>query len=109
EEERRMVCLRNRLSTFLLVSAFLGMGVVTAPAAEAATITVINNDGPGEGFNDPTPVAPVGGNPGTTLGQQRLIAFQRAADIWAGLISSAVTIRVGATFDPLPCNATAAV
>ena len=37
---------------------------------------------PGEGFNDPTPAAPVGGNTGTTLGQQRLIAFQHAADIW---------------------------
>ena len=28
-----------------------------------AKITIVNNDGPGEGFNDPTPVAPVGGNP----------------------------------------------
>ncbi len=27
---------------------------------------------PRKGFNDPTPAAPVGGNPGTTLGQQRL-------------------------------------
>src|SRR5438093_8524133 len=80
-EELTMVFHRNRLSIFLLVSALLGMGVVTAPAVEAATITVINNDGPGEGLNDPTPVAPVGGNTGTTRGQQRLIAFQRAADI----------------------------
>ena len=28
------------------------------------------------GFNDPTPVAPVGGNPGTTLGQQRFNVYQ---------------------------------
>ena len=100
---------KNRLSIFLVACALFGMGAVATPAVEAAVITVINNDNPGEGFNDPTPVAPVGGNTGTTLGQQRLIAFQRAADIWAGLISSAVPIRVGATFDPLPCNATGAV
>jgi hypothetical protein len=76
---------------------------------DAAIITVINNNVAGEGFNDPTPVAPVGGNNGTTRGAQQLIVFQRAADIWGGLIVSPVTIRVGATFDPLPCNATAAV
>ena len=100
---------KNRLSIFLVAYALFGMGAVIAPAVEAAVIRVINNDNLGEGFNDPTPVAPVGGNTGTTLGQQRLIAFQRAANIWAGLLSSAVLIRVGATLDPLPCNATAAV
>jgi hypothetical protein len=85
------------------------MAVVASPVVQAATLTVVNNDGPGEGFNDPTPKAPVGGNNGTTLGAQRLIAFQHAADIWGGLIASAVTIRVGATFDPLSCNASSAV
>src|SRR5436189_223494 len=34
--------------------------------ASAATITIVDLDGPGEGFNDTTPVDPVGGNPGTT-------------------------------------------
>ena len=57
-------------------------------------ITVVNLDGPDEGFNDPTMAAPVGGNPGTTIGQQRLIAFQHAANIWASLITSPVEIRV---------------
>jgi hypothetical protein len=108
-EERMMGFYKNRLSIFLVAWALLGMGAIAIPTVEAAVITVINNDNPGEGFNDPTPVAPVGGNTGTTLGQQRLIAFQRAADIWAGLIASAVTIQVGATFDPLPCNATSAI
>ena len=50
-----------------------------------AVITVINLDGVDEGFNDPTVVAPVDGNPATTLGQQRLIAFQAAADALADL------------------------
>jgi len=104
-----MVLHRNGLSTFLLISALLGMATVASPIADAATLIVVNNDGPGEGFNDPAVRAPVGGNPGTTLGQQRLIAFQQAADIWGGLLSSPVTIRIGATFDPLSCNATGAV
>jgi len=67
-----------------------------AGAAHAATITVINLDGPGEGFNDPTPAAPVGGNPGTTRGAQAFYVFQHAADIWASLLPSAMEIRIEA-------------
>ncbi|HET9788576.1 MAG TPA: PA domain-containing protein, partial [Pyrinomonadaceae bacterium] len=67
----------------------------------SATIVIVNLDGPGEGFNDPTPAAPVGGNPGTTLGQQRLIAFQHAADIWGANLDSNTTIRIQAAFNPL--------
>ncbi len=37
---------------------------------------------------------PVGGNTGTTLGQQRLIAFQAAADKWGATLTSGVTIVV---------------
>lgn len=104
-----MVFNRYRLSILLVASALPVITGLIACTAEAAVIQVINEDGVGEGFNDRTPVAPVGGNTGTTLGDQRLIAFQQAANIWAGLISSAVIIRVGATLDPLPCNATGAV
>jgi hypothetical protein len=78
-------------------------------AQAAATITIINTNEPGVGFNDPTPVAPVGGNSGTTLGQQRLIAFQRAADIWGATLTSSVPIRIDAAFVPLNCTATGAV
>ncbi len=77
--------------------------------AGAATIAIINADGPGEGFNDPTPVAPVGGNFGTTLGEQRLIVFQEAADIWGALLPSAVTVRVYAQFNALSCDSMSAV
>ena len=80
-----------------------------AQAASAATVVIINNDGANEGFNDPTPAAPVGGNPGTTVGQQRLNVFQHAADIWGGLLPSAVTIRVQAQFNALTCTSTSAV
>jgi cysteine-rich repeat protein len=73
-------------------------------ADAAATITVVNLDGPNEGFNDTTPAAPVGGNSGTTLGAQRMIAFQHAADLWGVLISSNVEILVAAQFNPLDCG-----
>jgi hypothetical protein len=66
-----------------------------------ATIVIVNADGPNEGFNDPTPVAPVGGNPGTTLGQQRLFVFQRAAEIWGAALQSRVPIFLEAQFDPV--------
>jgi hypothetical protein len=81
-----------------------------APAGvDAATIVIVNNDGANEGFNDPTPAAPVGGNPGTTLGQQRLFVFQHAAALWGGLLPSVVTIRVQAQFNPLTCGPTSGV
>jgi hypothetical protein len=91
-----------------LAVAGLGLALPT-PAHAAATIVIVNNDGPGEGFNDPTPVAPVGGNAGTTIGQQRLNVFAFAAGIWAANLDSTVTISVLANFDPLTCTATSAV
>src|SRR5262245_46831878 len=97
---------RSRLSRVL---AAAGLVFVLTTWARAATIIVTSVDGPGEGFNDPTPVAPVGGNPGTTLGAQRLNAFQAAANIWGSLLSTSATITVSAAFDPLPCTATDAV
>lgn len=77
--------------------------------AHTATIHVVNLDGPNEGLNSTTPAAPVGGNDGTTIGSQRLKAFQFAANIWGVRLKSAVDIRVGAEFNPLPCEASAAV
>jgi hypothetical protein len=101
--------LRNRLQIFLLAFTFSAATMMVSHVGQAATLLVINNNGPGVGFNDPTPAAPVGGNTGTTIGQQRLIAFQFAANIWASRLTSNVTIRVSAQFTPLACNATSAV
>jgi hypothetical protein len=75
----------------------------------AATITVINNDGAGEGFNDTDRRERVGGNPGTTRGAQRLNAFTYAATLWGAQLTSAVTIKVDATMDSLTCSASGAV
>ena len=75
----------------------------------AATITIVNADGPGEGFNDPTPLAPVTGNTGNTVGQQRLNAFAAAAAYWANRLSSSVPITVHAQMNPLSCSPTSGV
>ncbi len=80
-----------------------------AATAEAATIMVINRDGPGVGFNDPTPAEPVGGNPGTTVGQQRLNVLVTAASIWGAILPSPQTIRVGATFTSLDCTSSTGI
>jgi hypothetical protein len=71
---------------------------------ESANFVIVNEDGPGEGFNDTTVAVPVGGNTGVTLGAQRLNVFQAAAAIWGAFLDSTVTIEVGASFDPLPCS-----
>jgi hypothetical protein len=87
----------------------IGIGVLSSDAHAGATIIIQNNDGTGEGFNDPTPWTPTGGNPATTLGQARLNAFQYAADIWAQCLSSSVTILVRAQMNPQFCNTGSAV
>jgi hypothetical protein len=88
----------------MIIALIVFLFAVSDRALAGATITVVNVDGPGEGFNDPTPAAPVGGNPGTTKGQQRLIAFQFAADIWGATLDSNVQIFVTAAFNPLGAN-----
>ena len=90
----------------LLAAALLVVGALTA---NAATIVINNIDGAGEGFNDPTPAAPVGGNPGTTVGAQRLYIFQYAANIWGALLPSVPVITINSAFNPLTCTATSAV
>lgn len=84
-----------------------------ALSPQAATITIINNDGtsPAEGFNDPlAPVVPnEGGNPGATRGAQRLNVFNHAAGIWGAFLDSSITTTVNSHFDPLACSAGSAV
>jgi PA domain-containing protein len=76
---------------------------LTSVPAHAAHILVHSVDPPGTGLEDPRPVAPVGNNPGTTLGEQRRIALEVAARLWGERIPSDVTIVVQATFQPLFC------
>jgi hypothetical protein len=88
-----------------LLLACTGLGAAWA----SVPIVIIVGDGPGEGFNDPTPAMPVGGNAGTTLGEQRLIAFTYAANLWGSKLDSTVPVRILAAFDPLPCSANSGV
>ncbi|HEX7880726.1 MAG TPA: PA domain-containing protein [Candidatus Eisenbacteria bacterium] len=91
--------------TPLFAAALLVAGGISNVHARAS-FQIINADGLNEGFNDPTPAAPVGGNAGTTVGQQRLIAFTFAAEIWSCILDSDVPIVVRAQFNPLTCTTT---
>ncbi len=102
---KHMASARNWLGKLALGAAALA---VSSASFAAATIVIQNGNAPGVGFNDPTPAAPVGGNLGTTLGVQRLNAFQFAANIWGATLSSDVVITVLATFEPLGCTANSA-
>jgi hypothetical protein len=92
-----------------VVLALLLLLLGPAGVHAAATIVIQVSDAAGEGFNDPTAVAPVTGNPGVTLGAQRLNAFLAAAGFWGLFIDSAVTIVVDAAMDPLACQVNGAV
>ncbi len=98
--------LRPLLLSLFFVAVMLG---ASRSAFATATIVILNNDAAGVGFNDTTATAPVGGNPGTTLGQQRLNAFQAAADKWGATIDSPITITIRAQWAAQSCTATGAV
>ena len=89
----------TRSLVHLLGTAAL-LAVLATPVSATAVINIINLDGPGEGLNDPTPAVPVGGNPGTTIGEQRLLCLQRAAEIWGAALTSTVPINVQVQFNP---------
>lgn len=90
--------------------ALLASCALAAASAHAAQFVLVNLDPPGAGFNDPTPAAPVGGNPGTTVGDQRLIAYGRALQLWGSILGkSEVPITVLGSFQPRPCTPTAGV
>ncbi|MEO8217840.1 MAG: PA domain-containing protein [Acidobacteriota bacterium] len=91
---------RSFFSAAILV---IMLGVADSASAQGQ-ILIYNNNLPGVGFNDPTPAAPVGGNPGTTLGQQRINVFLRAAEIWENRVNPTVDVLVLAQFTALGTN-----
>lgn len=98
----------NRATSGLVLAA-LALALVAAPVQGAVVINIINADAAGVGFNDTTAAAPVGGNTGTTIGQQRLNVFNQAAAIWGAALDSSVPINVSASWVPKTCTATSAV
>lgn len=99
----------NSSKAFLRTALAVALLGAAAYAQSAVTIVINNLDPAGVGFNDPTPATPVGGNTGTTLGEQRLIAFTHAANVWGANLTSSVPIVINATFEALTCTATSAV
>ncbi len=95
------VCLRPAAAGAALLCFALGV--------QAATLLVTSRDAEGVGFNDTTPVDPVGGNAGTTLGEQRMNVYQHVAGLWGAALQSDVTITVSAGWEALSCSSSTAV
>jgi hypothetical protein len=94
-----------RLAVWLLALGLLGALAPRAAHARADFMLVTM----GAGFSDTTPVQPVGGNPGVTLGDQRRRALKRALEIWGVALDSPTPIVVNATFPDLSCTDKGAV
>ena len=92
------------MSKRIVLAAALALVLSGMAGAQAAEIVPVYFDDPDEGYNDTTPVAPVGGNPGTTLGEQRRIVAEFAADLWGAVLTSDQPIFIQANFTPLGPN-----
>jgi hypothetical protein len=90
---------RTTLATLALLIA-----LATPRLAHAGEILVDFFAAPGTGFADPTPAVPVGGNPGVTVGQQRIFVFLQAAAIWTEILKPQQDIYVAAQFTALGPN-----
>lgn len=101
----------NNKIKILVTNWLLGILMLCGAGTQAmasASFVLVNLDSADEGFNDLTPVAAVSGNPGTTLGAQRVNAFNAAMQAWGSSLNSDVPIKVEAKFDPLTCTSTSA-
>ena len=93
--------------TLLLV---LTLAATLDALAGTGRVIIRNRDSAREGFNDATPVAPVGLNAGTTLGEQRLNVFNAAAAAFSKVLDTNVDIIVSASFSRIGgCTATSGV
>ncbi len=75
----------------------------------SGSFTISVSDSQGVGFNDLTAVEPVGGNSGTTLGEQRLAVVEKAARIWSDALHIDINVEVDIHFEELECSATEGV
>ncbi len=90
----------------MLKQALITCLFILTPLLGYSANIVIN---PIQGFSDTTSTSPIGGNPGTTLGAQRLNTFQKAAEILESYLAINIDIIVDAEFSPLSCNANSAI
>src|SRR5713226_5002928 len=94
------------ISTSLVLCTILALPRL---AAATASIAIVNQNNPNDGFNDPTPASPVGGNAGVTIGQQRLVAFHYAAAIWGASLDGTISISIQSLFTGLTCSTTSGI
>ena len=87
-----------------ILALSVALGVALTGMVQAADLIPVNLDGANEGYNDPAARAPEGGNPATTIGGQRQIVAQFAADLWGTILVSDVPVFIGAQFNPLAPN-----
>ncbi len=87
-----------------ILSLIFGL-VVCSSSFGAVNIVIQVADPSGVGFNDVTPVIPIGGNNGATLGEQRLNAFQFAADVWGATLTNGPPITIRASWMAQGCSA----
>ena len=115
---------KNNLTTFFLTSITFGLlSPMSFAASCPASSTNVSNissctvEGSGSdiklnfisGFVSSTATSPVGGNNGKTIGEQRRLAFIKAAEIISYQVVSPQVIEVDARFSDLECNANSAV
>ena len=89
---------------YAVVVILVGLLLVPRLAAAQGSILVDFFAASGTGFADNTPATPVGGNPGITIGQQRIYVFLQAAAIWTQALKPANDIYMAAQFTPLGPN-----
>jgi hypothetical protein len=92
--------------TILASAVALSAAMLACGTAQAAKLTLLNQDVAGVGLNDTAVAAPSGGNPGKTVGEQRRIVYQYAMDAWGAVVESNVEIKIYASFAPLTCTPT---
>jgi len=102
-----VIAMRAPPRLLLLLGLSLAL-LPVAPVFAAANITLVNSNQQCAGFNDPTPASSSGGNYAITLGQQRLNAFQYAANLIAQHLNTSVEIKVDAQMNSLGGTASSA-
>ena len=104
----------------LFLSLFSSIGFAASCPSSSSNVGSVNScivDGSASniqlnfisGFDSSVSTTPSGGNNGTTIGEQRRLAFIKAAELLANQIVSSQTIVVDASFSGLPCDASSAV
>lgn len=95
------------LAALLLVLTPMPAALAANGPVEVGNFTInVVDPIPEIGFSDPTPAAPIDGNPGTTIGEQRLEAYKHVVAIWDDNLDINTQIVLQASFTALNCNAT---